>query len=85
MVAFPSKNLRDRVIERDKSDDVGSHLIGVIGNVIYGLRLRGIDYKQFLFSSGLFRKLVYFSPYILGRNEFCNGLHCKMFLHLKDV
>ena len=57
MVAFPPKKLRDR--EREKPDDVSSHLIGVIGNVIYGLRLRGIDYKQFLFSFGLFRKLVY--------------------------
>ena len=61
MVAFPPKKLRDR--EREKPDDVSSHLIG---NVIYGLRLRGIDYKQFLFSFGLFRKLVYLSPYVLG-------------------
>ena len=64
MVAFPQKKLRDR--EREKPDDVSSHLIGVKGNVIYGLRLRGIDYKQFLFSFGLFRKLVYLSPYVLG-------------------
>ena len=62
---FPPKKVTGQR-EREKPDDVSSHLIGVIGNVIYGLRLRGIDYKQFLFSFGLFRKLVYLSPYVLG-------------------
>ena len=67
MVAFPPKKLTGQSHrEREKPDDVSSHLIGVKGSVIYGLRLRGIDYKQFLFSFGLFRKLVYLSPYVLG-------------------